>query len=254
MARRAFTATGSIFALLIYIGAVRAYNNGVAESPPMGWNTWCTMDLCGLIDHCTEKEVKSVADALVSSGLKDLGYEYVNLDDCWAAKERDDQGRLQGAPQQFPSGMAALAEYVHGLGLKIGLYTCVGTQTCKYGRPGSYGNFELDAQTFADWGIDQVKADYCHRSGNETSVELYSAFSEALNATGHKMLFSLCEWGEDEVWTGWGADVGQMMRVQMDHLPLWHYPPQAAGVGYGQGVRDIIEWMGYIGPSKWTKQ
>ena len=86
----------------------------------MGWNTWCTDDLCGLIDHCTETEVKSVADALVSSGLKDLGYTYVNLDDCWAAKERDAQGRLQGGPKQFPSGMAALADYVHGLGLKVG--------------------------------------------------------------------------------------------------------------------------------------
>ena len=93
---------------------------GVASSPPMGWNTWCTDDLCGLIDHCTETEVKSVADALVSSGLKDLGYTYVNLDDCWAAKERDAQGRLQGGPKQFPSGMAALADYVHGLGLKVG--------------------------------------------------------------------------------------------------------------------------------------
>lgn len=238
-------------ALAIPVGA---YDNGVASSPPMGWNTWCTDDLCGLIDHCTETEVKSVADALVSSGLKDLGYTYVNLDDCWAAKERDDQGRLQGEPKQFPSGMAALADYVHGLGLKLGLYTCVGTETCKYGRPGSYGHFDIDAQTFADWGVDQVKADYCHRGGNETSVELYTTFSEALNATGRPMLFSLCEWGEDEVWTGWGASVGQMMRVQMDHLPLWHYPPQAAGVGFGQGVRDIIEWMGHIGPSKWTKQ
>jgi alpha-galactosidase len=100
--------------------------------------------------------------------MKDLGYEYINLDDCWADTSRDAEGRLQPQPKQFPSGMAALADYVHNLGLKLGLYTCVGTQTCKKGRPGSYGNFDIDAQTFADWGIDFVKADFCHVPGNES--------------------------------------------------------------------------------------
>ena len=190
---------------------------------------------------------------------------YVNLDDCWADTSRDSQGRLQGQPKQFPSGMKALADYVHDKGLKLGLYTCVGTETCKKGRPGSYGSFDLDAETFAEWGVDFVKADFCHVPGNESGhtevgppcaaaaarlpstlplsarpppaplslsappfsprQDLYQSFSDALNATGRPMLFSLCEWGTNGV-ADWGGKAGQMWRVQMDHLPLWHYPPQ----------------------------
>jgi alpha-galactosidase len=230
-----------------------AYDNGPASSlPPMGWNTWCTNDLCGLVDHCSEHLIHSVVNSMVSSGLRDLGYTYINLDDCWSGHSRDSQGRLQPSPL-FPSGMQDLADFVHSKGMKLGLYSCVGTQTCKYNRPGSYGNFEIDAQTFASWGVDFVKADYCHKPSNETSQDLYAAFSNALNQTGREILFSLCEWGEDDVWN-WGSDVGQMARVQMDHLPIWNYPPQAAGVGYGQGVSNIIEWMGDLQPSKYTKQ
>ncbi|GMH88012.1 hypothetical protein TrVE_jg2386 [Triparma verrucosa] len=207
----------------------------------MGWNTWCTNDLCGLVDHCSEHLVKSVVDAMKSSGLVDLGYEYINLDDCWADHSRTDEGRLQPSPL-FPSGMAHLADYIDSAGMKLGLYTCVGTKTCKYNRPGSYGHFDVDAQTFAEWG-----------PWNCTALELYTEFSAQLNATNHPMLFSLCEWGVDDVWE-WGGDVGQMFRIQMDHLPLWQFPPKAQGVGYGQGVSNIIEWMGDLQPSKYTRQ
>ena len=184
----------------------------VRDSHPQ--NTWCTSDICGLVDRCTEAEIHSVADAMAGeSGMLAAGYEYVNLDDCWADKDRDADGRLQGQPNQFPSGMKALADYVHARGLKIGLYTCIGTETCKKNRPGSFGNFEIDAATFADWGIDLVKADFCHVPGppqnNQTTQELYTSFSAALNATGHPMIFSLCEWGRDGV-NDWGHEVAQM--------------------------------------------
>ncbi len=161
---------------------------------------------------------------------------------------------MQPDAKRFPLGMKELADYVHSKGLKIGLYTCVGTLTCKFGRPGSYGHFEQDAQTLAAWGIDFVKADNCHHAPGTDTRELYTNFSRALNATGRPMcvaracrlphtaglssdlrcvirrrLFSLCEWGNDDV-VDWGGDVGQMFRVQMDHLrtsPIRPPPPPA---------------------------
>lgn len=134
-----------------------SYDNGqLGASPPMGWSTWCTNDLCGLRDICTEREVKKRADALVSQGMVNFGYNFIFLDDCWASTERDEEGRLQGDKDQFPKGMKELADYVHERGLHLALYTCIGTKTCRKNRPGSYGHYDLDAQTFADWGVDLV--------------------------------------------------------------------------------------------------
>ena len=140
-----------------------AYDNGMARTPPMGWNSWCTDSLCNIAgkDPCSEHMVRSVADAMVSEGMLELGYNYVTLDDCWAARTRDADGRLQPDPDAFPSGMKALADYVHARGMLFGLYTCVGTVTCKGGRPGSYGHYEIDARTLAGWGVDYVKMDRC---------------------------------------------------------------------------------------------
>jgi alpha-galactosidase len=144
----------------------------------------------------------------VEQGLDKLGYQYVNMDDCWSATTRDSSGQLQvhatlPAPRRrqplnptpavqpdahrFPHGMKQLADYVHSKGLKIGLYTCVGTLTCKYGRPGSFGHFDDDARTLAAWGIDFVKADNCHHAPNTDTRQLYTNFSRALNATGRPM-------------------------------------------------------------------
>ena len=134
----------------------------------------------------------------------------------------------------------------------LGLYTCVGTQTCRDGRPGSYGHYVDDANTLAGWGIDFVKADNCHHPPNVTGKELYTQFSQALNATGRPILFSLCSWGDENV-TQWGHEVGQMFRVQMDHIPFWHFPPKAAGLGLGQGTRDIIEYVAGIDAPAFVK-
>lgn len=189
---------------------------------------------------------------MVDNGMVALGYKWVLLDDCWADTSRDANGELQPSPKLFPNGMEFLARYVHKHDMKLGLYTCVGTQTCKKGRPGSYGNYETDAKTFAKWGVDMVKADYCHKPSNESGRDLYTQFSKALNATGHPMLFALCQWGEDDV-TEWGGDIAQMYRIQMDHIPFWSYPPQAAGVGYGQGTKQIIDFMADLHPSKFNR-
>jgi len=211
----------------------------------MGWNTWCTDDACGALDYCNEWLIKSVVDGIVDQGLDKLGYQFISLDDCWSAHTRNDSGHLQPNSALFPSGMKSLADYVHSKGLKIGLYTCIGTETCRRHRPGSYGHFEQDANTMAEWGIDLVKTDNCNRPKNETEEAQFTALSNALNATGRPILFSLCEWGEEGV-ENWGGKVSQMWRIQMDHLPFWHFPPNAAGHGLGQGTADVIEYIGTL--------
>ncbi|EDQ92942.1 uncharacterized protein MONBRDRAFT_30876 [Monosiga brevicollis MX1] len=229
----------------------QAYDNGRGRLPPMGWNTWCTDDACGALDICTEKEIMSVVDGIIEQGLDKLGYKYINMDDCWSAQTRNATGHLQPNAKQFPNGLKYLADYIHSKGLYFGLYTCVGTQTCRGGRPGSYGNYEKDAQTVADWGLDFIKADNCHRPSNLTEQEAYGNFSAALNATGRPMLFSTCEWGDQDV-ASWGGNVAQMWRIQMDHIPFWHFPPKAAGYGFGQGTADIIEYIATLNPSNLT--
>mmetsp|Transcript_3592 Transcript_3592/g.3549 ORF Transcript_3592/g.3549 Transcript_3592/m.3549 type:complete len:414 (+) Transcript_3592:69-1310(+) len=241
---------------LIYLSLlfkfISCYNNGLAATPPMGWSSWCTNDLCGIPDLCNEFEVRNKCDAMVANGMRDAGYTMMLLDDCWAAHDRDENGELQPMPDFFPSGMKALADYVHERGMQLGLYTCVGTETCKRNRPGSYGYFDVDANTFAKWGIDLVKADYCNRPSNETGKDLYYQFSSALNATGHPMIFATCQWGEDNV-SEWGGDIAQMFRIQMDHIPLWNGPPSASGAGYGIGTKNIIDFMADLHPSKYTR-
>lgn len=152
-----------LIALITLVAPCSAYNNGLGRLPPMGWNTWCTDDICGLRDVCTAKEVMSVADAIVSEGLDKLGYNYLVMDDCWSDHTRNASGFLQPDPRNFPDGLKPVADYLHSKGLRYGLYTCVGTQTCRGGRPGSYGHYERDANTFAEWGMDFIKADNCHR-------------------------------------------------------------------------------------------
>jgi len=240
--------------LLVFLFVANAYDNGwVSEEPPRGWSTWCTNDLCGIPDRCSEFEVKKKAKAMVDQGMVKLGYKWVLLDDCWSDTDRDENGELQPSPHLFPNGMKALADHLHEMGMYLGLYTCVGTKTCKKDRPGSYGNYETDANTMAKWGIDMVKADYCYKPAEEDGKSLYTQFSQALNATGRPILFSTCNWGDQNIWE-WGGDIAQMYRVQMDHLPFWHWPPTATGQGYGCGTKDIIEWMADLNPAKYVRK
>ena len=233
-----------------------AYNNGLGALPPMGWNSWCTDSLCNAFgkDPCSEEMVTSVADSIVAQGLDKLGYKFVSLDDCWSSTSRNATGHLQADAKAFPRGMKYLADYVHDRNLLLGVYTDVGATTCKGGRPGSYGNYEKDAATLASWGIDLVKMDHCTAPKNTSDRDLYGNMSAALNATGRPILFSLCSWGGQEVWE-WGSEVAQMFRIAQDHFPLWTLPKtNDEQGGYGSGVKDIIEWMAHLVPSKWTRR
>ena len=244
----------TVLALFFLATTAEAYNNGMARKPPMGWNSWCTDSLCNLRgkDPCSEHMVKTTADRMVAQGMPSLGYNYVTLDDCWSATTRDGNGELQADAKAFPNGMKAVADYVHSKGMFFGLYTCAGTLTCKGGRPGSYGHYEQDAKTLASWGIDEIKMDHCHMPHNVTDKEAYGQMSQALNATGRPITFSLCQWGLDSVWE-WGHEIAQMFRVQMDHLPFFNLPTHSAGAGIGQGTLQIIEWMAELKPSQWVR-
>jgi alpha-galactosidase len=196
---------------------------GLAATPPLGWNDWyafyCNVD---------EQLVTQTADAMVASGMKDAGYRYVNLDDCWASHSRDANGDLQADPQKFPHGMPWLADYVHARGLKLGIYEDVGTETCA-GYPGSYGHARQDARRFASWRIDFVKVDWCNvpfgefpgLSHQDVAKRLYGEYSQAIRDSGRPMLFSICEWDPSlEPWT-WAPAISEMWRTNNDYGNSW---------------------------------
>lgn len=192
-------------------------DNGLALTPPMGFNNWNST-------HCraefNESMVKGIADIFVEKGLKDAGYQYVNLDDCWAKPQRNADGKLEADPQRFPSGIKAVADYVHSKGLKIGIYTSAGTKTCdSVGLPGALGHEYSDAQQFADWGIDYLKYDNCNNQGVDAK-QRYTTMRDALAATGRPIVYSICEWGENKPWE-WAGDVGNLWRTTGDINDSW---------------------------------
>jgi alpha-galactosidase len=195
-----------------------ALDDGLALTPPMGFNNWNTT-------HCSntfnEEMIVGIADLFVEKGLKDAGYEYVNIDDCWALPDRDPvTQRLVPDPARFPRGIKWLADYVHSKGLKFGIYTSAGTKTCnQLGFPGGLGYEEIDAQTFADWGVDYLKYDNCNNQG-VPAIERYTKMRDALKKTGRPIVYSICEWGQNEPWE-WGAEVGHLWRTTGDISDNW---------------------------------
>lgn len=184
----------------------------LARTPPMGWNSWNKFG-CDV----SEKLIKEIADAMVTSGLKDAGYQYVVIDDCWqVARGRD--GTIVADPERFPSGMKALADYVHAKGLKFGLYSDAGSKTCQ-GRPGSNGYEVEDARQYAAWGVDYLKYDWCSTDGVDPKIA-YPTMRDALRATGRPIVFSLCEWGRSQPWT-WARGVGHLWRTTGDIADRW---------------------------------
>jgi len=182
--------------------------DGLAPTPPMGWNSWNTFQT-----KIDEKLVMATADLFVSAGLKDAGYKYIVLDDGWMTMQRDKDGNLVPDPAKFPSGVKALAAYIHSKGLKFGLYNCAGTKTCA-GYPGTKGYEEQDARNYASWDVDYLKFDWCYADGQDAK-QSYAKMSAALTKAGRPIIFSLCEWGSHNPWE-WAAPVGQLWRTTGD--------------------------------------
>ena len=189
----------------------------LAATPPMGVNDW---NAVGCTDAFDEGWVRAQADALVATGLRDAGYRYVNLDDCWASPRRDAAGRLVPDPVRFPHGIAALADYVHARGLRLGIYTSAGTLTCDArGFPASLGHETADAASFAAWGVDYVKEDDCSTAGTD-AVARYTTMARALRATGRPMVLAVCDKGNSAPWV-WAPGVAQLWRTTHDVADDW---------------------------------
>jgi alpha-galactosidase len=218
----------------------------LALTPPMGWNSWNNFG-CDV----NEQLIRDVADAMVSSGMKEVGYQYVIIDDCWQG-ERDDLGFIQPDPERFPSGMKALADYIHSKGLKFGIYSDAGWQTCG-GRPGSRGYEYQDALTYAKWGVDYLKYDWCNTE-ELNAKGAYLTMRNALYAAGRPVVFSICEWGNNQPWE-WGRDIGHLWRTTGDIAPIFD-----GEVGHGSwnswGVLQILDMREnirqYAGPDHWN--
>jgi alpha-galactosidase len=184
----------------------------LAPVPPMGFNTWnrfgCDVD---------EILIRETADAMAETGMRDAGYKYLVIDDCWQV-DRGADGRIIADPKRFAGGMKALADYVHSKGLLFGLYTDIGPKTCA-GRPASAGFFDIDAATYAEWGVDYVKVDWCNCDDLDAPTE-YARFRDALRRTGRPIVLSICEWGRNDPWT-WAQGVGQLWRTTADIGDNW---------------------------------
>jgi alpha-galactosidase len=179
----------------------------IALTPPMGWNSWNKF-ACNV----TEQMLRDMADAMVANGMKDAGYTYIVVDDCWHG-QRDSLGFIHPDSVHFPSGMKALTDYIHAKGLKFGIYSCAGNKTCA-GRPASRGYEYQDALQYAKWGVDYLKYDWCNTEGLN-AVGAYTTMRDALYAAGRPIVFSLCEWGDNKPWI-WGAKVGHLWRTTGD--------------------------------------
>jgi alpha-galactosidase len=224
----------------------RSYN-GLAATPPMGWNDFNAYGL-----DVTEALVRGTADTMVASGLRDAGYVYLNIDDGWMADTRDAAGNLRPDPARFPHGIAALADYVHARNLKLGIYEDAGVQTCG-GKPGSLGHERQDAALFAGWGVDYLKYDNCYATPGCAQTcpydvalpaqERYAAMREALIGTGRPIVFSICSWGTDGVWQ-WGSGYGNLWRTTGDILPTY---PSMLSI-----FHDTVGLGRYSGPGGWN--
>lgn len=187
----------------------------IKSTPPMGWNSWNTFG-----ENMSEQLIFETADKMVESGLKDCGYDYLVIDDCWSLKERDKNGKLVADPEKFPHGMKAVADYLHSKGLKFGMYSCAGNLTCA-GYPGSFEHEFDDAKTFAEWGVDFLKYDYCYHSDIIHGKYLYRRMGLALRNCGRDILFSACSWGADNT-AEWMRETGaNMWRSTGDIFDTW---------------------------------
>src|SRR5882757_145884 len=206
-------------------------------TPPMGWSSWNALG-CAV----TESAVRANADVLVSSGMAALGYQFVNIDDCWMATHRGGDGRLVADPVRFPSGIKAIADYVHGKGLKLGIYAAAGTATCQ-NLPGSLDHEQIDAASFAEWGVDLLKYDNCNDAGRPARAR-FEVMAKALAATGRSIIYSVCEWGDSFPWTWARAAGAHSWRTYGDISDNWQ--------SFTSIVDRQVGLESYSGPGGWN--
>lgn len=235
-----------VIAALLFVFSVAnvyALDKGLAKTPPMGWNSWNKFGC-----NVSEKLIKEMADTMVASGMRDAGYVYLVIDDCWQI-DRDAQGNILPDPQRFPSGMKALADYVHAKGLKFGLYSDAGTLTCQK-RPGSRGYEFQDARQYAAWGVDYLKYDWCSTSAQNAPAS-YSIMRDALLKAGRPIVFSICEWGTAKPWL-WAKDMGNLWRTTGDIQDCWDCKRDWGGMGVVH-ILDLQDGLeSYAGPGHWN--
>jgi alpha-galactosidase len=224
-----------IIAVTLSLSTTAQKFDQLAKTPPMGWNSWNKF-------QCDVREslIMGIADAMVSSGMKDAGYEYVVIDDCWQVA-RDENGEIVVDQERFPHGMKFLADYIHSKGLKFGIYSCAGTMTCAR-RPGGRGHEYQDARTYARWGVDYLKYDWCNTSTQDAPAS-YATMRDALFAAGRPIVFSLCEWGSHKPWE-WAGNVGHLWRTTGDIGDSWN-----SMINIFSQQKDLAR---YAGPGKWN--
>ncbi|HXY49553.1 MAG TPA: glycoside hydrolase family 27 protein [Terriglobales bacterium] len=221
----------------------------LALTPPMGWNSWNKF-ACNVSDEL----IRGMADAVVKSGMREAGYQYVVIDDCWQVS-RDAEGNILADRQRFPGGIKALADYVHSLGLKFGIYSDAGSKTCA-GRPGGLGHEYHDARTYAAWGVDYLKYDWCNTTTQDAKAS-YANIRSALDATGRPIVLSICEWGTAKPWL-WGQEVGgNLWRTTDDIQDRWAGKKEwKPGNCCSYGVVDIVDaeagLYSFAGPGHWN--
>lgn len=241
----------TVIFILVGAASMPGLENGLARTPPMGWNSWNAFEL-----NITEETIHTIADAMVQTGMKSAGYEYVIVDAGWKNKERTSDGKLAADLHKFPSGMKALGDYIHARGLKFGIYTDAGTQDCDGAGPGSNGHEEIDAETFASWGVDYVKEDWCKSEGLDAK-SAYTKMSRALQATGRPIVFSICEWGDNHPWL-WAPSVANLWRTTGDNKNCWDCGRETMDKpgGYPRGWTLILDSQvalkSYAGTNHWN--
>jgi alpha-galactosidase len=232
-----------MLAAVIAPSLLSGQDKDLARTPPMGWNSWNKFGC-----NVSEDMIREMADGMVKSGMKDAGYQYVVIDDCWQV-ERDKAGNIVADAKRFPAGIKALADYVHSLGLKFGIYSDAGSMTCAK-RPGSLGHEYQDALQYAAWGVDYLKYDWCNTTTQDAQAA-YALIRNALNATGRPIVLSICEWGTAKPWL-WGEKVGgNLWRTTGDISDIWQGKDK-----HHLGVVDILDLQdglqSYAGPGHWN--
>jgi len=227
-----FLFIGLVFFSLNAIG--QKFEN-IAKTPPMGWNSWNKYG-CDV----SEDLIMQMADEMVSSGMKKAGYEYIVIDDCWQV-DRDENGEIVIDKTNFSHGIKYLADYIHSKGLKFGIYSDAGTKTCQ-NRPGGRGHEYQDARTYARWGVDYLKYDWCN-TNTQNAEASYSTMRDALYSAEHPVVFSLCEWGTSKPWE-WAKDVGHLWRTTGDIVDRWD-----SMMAIVDKEKDLAK---YAGPGYWN--